>query len=240
MLKRNTKHGFTVIELMLAMAFISMLLLTIALTTIQAGKQYNYGLVLRSVNFAGRDISDVIRRDFIQTDQRQVSGTATDSVITVYDAGQPISGRFCLGDYSYVWNFTRVLDTSSASTSVVRDPDGNPINFVRVADENSDLCDNSSGAYPTGLVDNAKITHLLKTKASAGEVVLSVHDLDVVPMTVVPNDSDGLYRVDLTIGTSKLEEINTLNRSCRPPSDAQSNIQFCAINQFNMTVRTNG
>ena len=50
------KKGFTLIELMLAMSFISVLLLSIAMVGIQAGKMYSRGIVLRDVNKAGRDI----------------------------------------------------------------------------------------------------------------------------------------------------------------------------------------
>jgi prepilin-type N-terminal cleavage/methylation domain-containing protein len=63
---RGYKKGFTLIELMLAMSFISVLLLSIAMVGIQAGKMYSRGIVLRDVNQAGRDISDTIRRIFFK------------------------------------------------------------------------------------------------------------------------------------------------------------------------------
>ena len=69
MMRRST--GFTIIELTLAMAFISVLLLSIVMTAIQAGRIYNRGAVLRSVNQAGRDVSDTLRRDFLQTNAKR-------------------------------------------------------------------------------------------------------------------------------------------------------------------------
>ena len=51
----GNRRGFTLIELMLAIAFISMLLLAIAAVGIQVGRIYTRGIVLRDVNQAGRE-----------------------------------------------------------------------------------------------------------------------------------------------------------------------------------------
>ena len=67
-MSRHIKYGFTIIELTLAMAFISVLLISIVLVSIQAGKMYNRGIILRGVNQAGRDIDTVMRQDFLQTE----------------------------------------------------------------------------------------------------------------------------------------------------------------------------
>lgn len=50
-------RGFTIIELMLSMTFLAMLMLVIALTTIQISNIYNKGVTLREVNQAGRSVS---------------------------------------------------------------------------------------------------------------------------------------------------------------------------------------
>ena len=54
--------GFTLIELMLAMTFISVLLLAIAMTIIQIGTIYNRGVTLKEVSQAARSISDELNR----------------------------------------------------------------------------------------------------------------------------------------------------------------------------------
>lgn len=51
------EQGFTLVELSLSMAFIAMLLLGIALLTIQISAIYNKGLTMRSVNESGRLIA---------------------------------------------------------------------------------------------------------------------------------------------------------------------------------------
>lgn len=243
MTQKHKTKGFTLIELMLAMSFISMLLLSIAMVAIQAGKIYNRGLTLSSLNQSWRDVSDMLRRDFLQTDQRRVSvdASGTDRVIMLSHGGSERSGRFCLGQYSYLWNVPAVLDDISTPTDgpIVRDTSGNPITFVRVVDENGELCAPlPDGSYRTDLPDASRVTHLLKMKDDTSDIVLAIHTLTIRPIALVDNSSDGLFTIDVTIGTSKLSEIDS--QGCLPPSEGESNLEFCAINQFNMVARTNG
>ena len=106
---RGYKKGFTLIELMLAMSFISVLLLSIAMVGIQAGKMYSRGIVLRDVNQAGRDISDTIRRDFLQTNAEKIDSTG----LRAPNNSNWSTGRLCLGSHSYVWNNPKYLDDPS-------------------------------------------------------------------------------------------------------------------------------
>ena len=247
-MSRRMKYGFTIIELTLAMAFISVLLISIVLVSIQAGKMYNRGIILRGVNQAGRDIDTVMRQDFLQTDSRQIyKDDSGESVITVSNVvegvSEPINGRLCLGSYSYVWNTPKMIDNEGGDyNDAMVTLDGSPINFVRVVDPTAQLCDkNAEGAYPNTLdTFSDGITHLLKMPDSDGEVVLAIHSLEFSPVATGENQSEGLYRINLTIGTSKMSEINTADQSCKPPEDGESNFEFCAINQFDTIVRTNG
>ena len=247
MMQTSRKQGFTLVELTLAMAFVTFLLLSVVLVAIQAGKMYNRGIVLGSVNQAGRDIGDTVRRDFLQTDQRRISvGDSQDTAVRILrQGGSERSGRFCLGQYSYLWNVPAVLDRDTSEGGelindgpIVRDTDGHPITFVRVADENGDLCRETDGSYPTQLTDMTKVTHLLKQPSADKDVVLAIHRMIVQPIGRVDNASDGLYRFRFVVGTSRTAEIT--GQACKPPVDDQSNLEFCAINEFDMIVRTNG
>lgn len=239
---REYKKGFTIIELMLAMSFISVLLLAIAFTAIQVGKMYNRGMTLRSVNHSGRNIGDTLRRDFLQTDQRRITRpSSSDAVIWVSDGGERMSGRFCLGYHSYLWNTPKAIDEDiNTGNAVVMGPDGKPISFVRVIDEGGSLCRlQADSTYPNQLNEAGRVTHLLKPK-DKGDVILAVHSFSVRPIVWDSHAANSLYGLNFTIGTSKLGEINTTDQSCIPPSDGKSNIEFCAINNFDMIVRTNG
>ena len=59
----NKQQGFTLVELTLAMTFISVLLLSIALTIIQLGALYNQGTTSKEINQASRDMQDNITRN---------------------------------------------------------------------------------------------------------------------------------------------------------------------------------
>lgn len=255
---QGRKHqGFTLVELMFAMSFISILLLSIALIAIQAGKTYNHGLVLRSVNHAGRDIGDILRRDFLQADQQQVSQSeeGNASVISFRSGDKYIGGRFCLGNISYIWNSPEVLDAEADSmissneyiSRFTSNGVDEVINFVRVSDVGGAMCkEQDDGKYITQLDDDQfEVTNLLKRQSDEGEVVIGLHSLDVRPVDRANERSDGLFQIAYTLGTSRLSEIKTADQSCKPPIEEdlpveESNLEFCAINQFNIIVRTNG
>ena len=241
MIRVTRQKGFTIIELTLSMAFVSVLLLAIVMTSIQAGRIYNKGVVLESVNQASRDIGDSIRRDFMQSDAAHVSqADGSESVIILSEGGEPKSGRFCLGKYSYLWNYPSVLEAALAGESVsgpvVRRGD-TIINFVRVVDDGGSFCASSDGNYETNIGADRQLMSMLDEKGDQG-VVLAIHELGIVPVLANSNSSEALFRVNYTIGTSAQAEIN--GQQCRSPADSSANDQFCAINQFEMIVRTNG
>ena len=241
MIRVTRQKGFTIIELTLSMAFVSVLLLAIVMTSIQAGRIYNKGVVLESVNQASRDIGDSIRRDFMQSDAAHVSRTdEPESVIILSEGGQPKSGRFCLGGYSYLWNYPSVLEAALAGESVsgpVVKRGDTIINFVRVVDDGGSFCASSDGNYETNIGADRQLMSMLDEKGDQG-VVLAIHELGIEPVLANSNSSEALFRVNYTIGTSAQAEIN--GQQCRPPADSSANDQFCAINQFEMIVRTNG
>ena len=244
MTRRYRRYGFTLVELMLAMAFVSVLLLAIATIAIQAGKLYNRGLTLKSINQSGREISDSLRRDFLQANAGKISGNANSAVVMVQAGGADRSGRLCLGDYSYVWNVPKVVSGEVKSgagiiTEVGGPHSGRPINFARVIDPDGMLCqkNETTGAYMSTVATD-KVTHLLKP-AGSNDVVLAIHQMKAAR---VAGDSgaDSLYRLEFVLGTSQLEAVNTANGTCKPPADNSENLDFCAINSFEMIVRTNG
>ena len=230
---RDAKQGFTLIELMLAMTFISILLLSITMVGIQAGRMYSRGVVLRDVNQAGRDISDMFRRDFLQANAGKINITG----LRVPNNENWTTGRLCLGAHSYVWNNPKYLDDPSLlGANRLFKVDGNPINLVRVVDADGGLCKrDGSGRYPE-TVDMAKSSNLLKP-ISSGDGSIGIHNVTLEKITS-DSSREALYRLTFTLGTSKMSEIR--NSSCKAPDEAESNFEFCAINKFEMIVRTNG
>ena len=59
----DRQNGFTLIELMLAMAFVSALLIAVAMTVIQIASIYNRGITLKDVNQTGSSVASELQRN---------------------------------------------------------------------------------------------------------------------------------------------------------------------------------
>jgi len=104
--------GFTLIELMLAMAFLSFMLIFIVLALIQYMATYNKGVVYKEINQAGRTIFEDVTRSL------RVSSANVRSMD---------EGRLCVGGQAYVWNTAatdnRYADTTAVISGIIRVPD---------------------------------------------------------------------------------------------------------------------
>ncbi|RWZ78462.1 MAG: type II secretion system protein [Candidatus Microsaccharimonas sossegonensis] len=231
------KKGFTLIELMLAMTFISMLLLTIALTIMQIATIYNKGMITKEVNQSSRTISDEL--------SLAMRSSGTFSLSTKY-IQNTWGGRLCMGQYSYIWNYGKALaapDPSRNQYSAAA-PSGNTvisggvtryeISLVKVPDAGGSYCvANGSGVYPK--IDPTNAVELLRT----GDHGLVLHNLTV---TSVPSASDALssqqlYTVSYTIGTNDLNALNSDQTLCKGPGVPGSDLNYCVVNQFTIVLR---
>ncbi len=230
-------QGFTIIELMLAMIFISVLLLSIAMTIIQIGAIYNKGTTLREVNQSARDISDELQRGISQ------AGTinfTTDYVLAGPPAA-PSGGRLCLGSNSYIWNYAKAISTNATGlTKYGTAPNQKTPVLVRVPDAGKLYCAKVAGALTyTNIraVDVAELKELLKP----GDHDLGLHEfkfITPVPATAA-NDAIGqtLYSLQFTIGTNRVSALNTTQTACLPPSDVNADPLYCNIQQFTLVIR---
>ena len=131
---KNSKKGFTMVELSLSIAFLSILSITIVLIITNAVSAYHRGLTLNDVNSVGMDLVNDMRG----TIQNSPGTSATSLCATAYTGNEgakedclgdraskftsivhhemikigndseyrkaPIYGAFCTGRYSYIWN----------------------------------------------------------------------------------------------------------------------------------------
>lgn len=224
------KHdGFTLIELMLAMTFIAILLIAIAMTTIQISNIYNKGITLREVNQAGRALSDEF--------QRGVAGTTPFDVTPKLDDANPTTqrskyvkrdggGRLCLGGYTYVWNFGAAL--SGEKVIVNEYTDNQPVRFGKVRDPGGDLCGDS-----TIKIDRNSTTELL----SLGDRDLVVHEFTIAKTADDTAAGQAIYTITFKLGTNERQQLNASDASCRPPSDSVGDEDYCSVNQFEVIAR---
>lgn len=133
----NMQKGFTLVELMLALAFISFVLIFATTTIIQVMRTYNKGLAVKEINQTARTTMDEI--------SRTIKASPTD--VTVVAS----ANRACLGSITYVWNYR--------SDSLNSYTDDSRVKFARVNDAGKSLCTPTAGVYPK--VTKANATELL-------------------------------------------------------------------------------
>ena len=137
-------QGFTLIELMIALAFVAFILIFATTAVIQVMQTYNKGVAVKQINQAGRTtLEDMVR--FIRMADPVVVNTSAIA-----------NNRVCLGGVSYVWN---LYNTPPASTNLY--DDGSPITLTRVNDAANAMCKISGSSY------------LPVPKAQATDVLLS-------------------------------------------------------------------
>jgi len=234
-MSHDKTHGFTLIELMLAMTFITVLLMAIAMTTIQIGNIYNKGITLREVNQAGRAISDDIQRSIANSIPFDVTPRIDDSPETetskyvVRDGG----GRLCLGRYTYVWNYGKALAQLPGAPDIYnnyKNSDGSltPVRFAKVTDPDGALC-----ATTTLDIQRDNATEMLVS----GDRDLVMHDFTINTNAQDPTTGQAIYAITMKIGTNDNEQLTTNDASCKPPSEGAGLEEYCSVNQFDIIAR---
>lgn len=222
----NDKSGFTLVELMLAMTFISILLVGIAMTTIQISRIYNKGLTLREVNQAGRTVSDELQRTIASSTPFDADPASPTSRYIV----RPGGGRLCVGRYSYTWNYGSAIVGGAGAPAVFNlyQDNNEPVRFAKVDDPSASLC-----LDPNLRVNRNQATELL----SAGDRDLVVHAFAVTRGSSDVDIGQALYAVTMTIGTNDQQQLVTNDTSCKPPAQGVGNEDYCAVNQFDIVAR---
>lgn len=165
---QTKKNGFTIIELMLAMAFVSFVLLFVVTTIIQVLRTYNKGLVIKEINQTARTVSEDMGRVIRNSSKLSAITSAQND------------GRLCFGGVSYVWNLAGG-DTNKYS-------DGSKVNFARVNDPGSSLCSNSSGIYPN--VEVSRATPLVSDRVWVHQIQLDVTSYSVADLKITLSTAD--------------------------------------------------
>lgn len=171
---KKARSGFTIIELMLAMAFLGTMLLGIAALVMRITNIYQKGLALRAVNSTGREIiSDLTRTinssptdvainpDVTESPSgsnvlaKDVAAAQANYFLSVEHEGKQMAGVFCTGSYSYVWNTADNLRDDDGATDVFRivTSDGTITpRFARFVDRQRFACAHdtvtANGTYP--------------------------------------------------------------------------------------------
>ena len=234
--KKHQQSGFTIVELLLAMSFVSLLLMAITMTVVQITNIYTKGLTMRAVGQAGQTLTQDIRRSIeaarpLDLGVDSKGGQNFQPMVAVGgDINNPDGGRLCTGSYSYIWNNGKALanpvNNYSNSDETIR--------LVKVIDNGSLYCSD-----PARAIDRATSTEML----SAGDRELAVQSFSIKLATANPDSGQALYLIMLEVGTNdegsldRQTTLTSIDTSCRPPAEGVKLDDYCAVNKFEFTAR---
>lgn len=227
-MNQTKPHGFTLIELMLAMTFISALLIAIAMTTIQISNIYTKGVTLREVNQSGRSFSDDLLRGIASSEP--FDATPWKANAHTKFVSEANGGRLCLGKYTYAWNYGSAVTVGNAAVYNKYIGDNTVIRLVKVIDPQGGLCGNNPDRTN---IDKNSATELL----TAGDRDLVIHKFSIKRTMDDPVSGQALYAISFTLGTNDREQLTTNDASCRPPGDNVGDEAYCSVNQFDIIAR---
>lgn len=229
--QNNMKRAFTIVELSLAMGFVSALLLAVAMLTIYISGVYNKGITLKQVNQASLAIADDLRRTIGTTspfDITRADGSESGNYRQLGPDGSD-GGRLCTGNYTYVWRIAGSTDdTNKYSTTGETEP-----SFVKVRDPEGGLCDYTSGTLSQ--IPRDASNELL----NSADRSLAVYEFNVTQGTdSLGFTNEGLYFINFTIGTDTDDLVNLATNECKPPAEVDAKAdEYCAVNRFSIVVR---
>ncbi|HSW78368.1 MAG TPA: type II secretion system protein [Candidatus Chromulinivoraceae bacterium] len=230
-MNHRKQNGFTLIELMLAMTFISVLLVAVAMTTIQIGNIYNKGITLREVDQAGRAVTTELQQSIASSVPFDVTPKVDNSPATATSkyVMLPGGGRLCLGNYSYAWNYGSALAGGPGAPALYNKYDDNtPVHFAKVADAGGALCSNM----------NTTVTRLDATEIlTTGDRDLVVHAFSIAQTASDASTSQAIYAISMVIGTNDRQQLTTDNTSCKPPAAGVGDQDYCSVNRFDIIAR---
>lgn len=161
-MRSRKDSGFTLVELLLAMAFLGFLLLFMVTATIQIMRSYNKGIVMKQINQTARTTLEDMTRQI-----RTIDGTQLNTSFTTTE-------RLCLGGISYVWN--RQGSVANKKDDVAQ----TPVGLVRVQDPSGSMC---AGGRP--LVPANQSTDLLTGRVWVQDIVAQQNtDRQLVQLTL--------------------------------------------------------
>ena len=242
------QQGFTLIELSLAMTFISFLLIGIAMTIIQVAAIYNRGTTSKDLNQLSREINVDIDRNISAAGSLNLSTDYVNSPASA-SAQTADGGRLCLGTYSYVWNYAEALEKNNGG--VAKYPAGNDavVRLVKVEDPGSVYCTKNPR---TGLLANKDIRSqdVGKTKEllQVGDHTLGLHSFvfKMAPDSAMDaTTGQQIYSLSYIVGTTRISALNIADSTIDPAQTAclaagkpNADPLYCNVQKFSLVVRT--
>ena len=130
-IKPDKQSGFTIIELSISMAMLSVLMLIVIFSILNIIGVYNKGITLKRVNQSGRTIAAEIQSDLRSAVPSNIGIRGTDL------AGTLVPTALCTGKNSYIWN---VWGENGVNTDIKFDSTNEPVTMVKTNDPGGEYC----------------------------------------------------------------------------------------------------
>jgi hypothetical protein len=236
-MNRAANKGFTLTELMLAMGFISVLILAIAMTVVQVSTIYYKGMTLREVNQAGREMSNDFRRMIASRDQITLAA----DYVEVVDGGQRVGGRLCTGSITYVWNYGEALQEARSSYLVKYGAGASDyVRIGKVTDPTKKYCakDPTSGVVTLRDIPSAERSQF-NSLLSESDRSLNIYRMALIATSQAYDLSTNqrLYTIEFTLGSGESEAMEDDFSKCKEPGTPGADIQYCMVEHFSLVVR---
>lgn len=182
----KSKSGFTMVELSITLAFIGVLLITIAIITTNIVSIYQKGMTIKAVNSVGRGLIDELTSAINTSPSvdtvslcnslapNNVDACVKDHAFSYIfhaskddETGKQYNGVFCTGYYSYIWNtyYSETSEQSHALKLRYLNTEGEVVTteaprLMRVEDRNYRVCSavmSPSGNYKSDFDSNMTI-----------------------------------------------------------------------------------
>jgi len=217
------QKGFTLTELSIALAMLSVLLIIILMSILNIIGTYNKGVTLKRVNQSGRSIvAD------LQTDLRKSVSTGG-GIGERYDkdtAGNPALTGICTGYDSYIWNLYK--DGVLITNLKFNDASAHLISFVKITDPGGQYCKKAG----------APVAYPIPTEANSSVLVDDGLVIDE-PIGLERGYNNQLLRFTFTISTENQGSGGNADISGGVCSGGGDN-NFCALNTFVVTSYAKG
>lgn len=232
----RTKKGFTIIELLLAMTMVSFLMMAIAAMILQMTTLMTRGNTFRELNAAGRTVNDDFTRSFNsltngrEIDVSQVEISGRDSNYVRIGTGSSRSGVFCTGRFSYLWN---IMDNNAIAYA----GSSTPVKLIRISDADKSFCrrDRRGGLTHLSQINQSEAKEIIGN----GEVDLRLYDIRFEKLMEDQMSEQVVFKISYVLSTREglTQSGAVLQPNCNPAGDRR---EYCAINKFELIVRTLG
>ena len=260
MKKINSKKGFTLVELMLAVAFLGTLLLSIAMLTIQLINIYTKGATMRSINTTASSIMKDLRASIgysgnypavLDTEGSRTDYFWRDNSV----AAESKYGMFCTGAYTYVWNYRDAMvdyreGSSNEYMKITLKSESNAYALAKVYDRGCGIFEETknNGSKEINVGDKAEnLTVLLDGRSGSEGSDLALYDFSVITATRSSVNGRALYDISFVLGTMQGQiDITSSNDYCNNSTGGAAtkyddvSMDYCSVNRFEIVVRQSG